>query len=49
MSKPEEHIERITAEINEMAAEGHFNDFDQSVAAGAVEQALSRLVELLDE
>lgn len=46
---PEDHIELIQIEITRMAEEGHFNDAEVSVVAGAVEYELSRLLEKIKE
>jgi len=42
---PAEHIAEICEIMDTMASEGHFTDFGASVSAGAVEHALSDLLD----
>ncbi len=49
MSKPLEHLNRITEELVEMGKHGHLNDFKASIAVGAVHYALDTLRKILEE
>ena len=46
---PKDHIDLIQIEITRMAEEGHFNEVEASVVAGAVEYELSRLLDELEK
>ena len=45
---PQEHIDKILSAVREMAADGHLNDPESSIAAGAVEYEAIRLLDIID-
>jgi hypothetical protein len=47
--KPAEHLDMIDAALNQMASEGHFNEPEASIKAGAVQYQLSKLREELEK